>query len=851
MHDSTEQREYQYQLKYDKRCLAPGDGMILGNGDLSVSVYETRDRIIWRFGKGDVWDRRHDTRDDPSPVPTSAELARLIEEGWKGHVDDVHPPEGKKVDPAFAERVREIFAHAKSYDERPYPNPKPLGELALCLPSNCPDFEIEQRLLVEEGRLELKLLLRLGWKLFVESFVTPNENVLVVKWRTEGLEEPESLHGPLRFKLYRWPDPNYKEFAVRWTNEYDEGWLERLSGHDDVPLPAPEVREDHGLPYIEQLFYPDPLFQDGFRACMAICASGEAKPQAVPQTHADRWARIHLTPSQQQEGWVAVGVATSSDKAGVTRTIRDLSHRVNSASDKLISDWRSQSRKAAQDFWSKSRIELEDKFLEKLWFANLHVLRCIYKAGTVTPGIFIPCTISDYSYWHGDYHMNYNFQQPFWGVIAANHPELMEAYMDGCDFMVPIGRKIAKEAYGARGIFIQLSNFPIHALSDPYPTIPYGRMSFMTAWTMQGHWWHYLYTGDTDLLRRRGYPFIRECALFYLDFLTLGEDGFYYSYPSNYAEQGLTGKKEDRIDCSQELAHVRFLLWAAIEASRILDVDEELRAGWQERLEKLAPYPEKPVSEILLPGAALPRAGSNKDRTGASTATGFYGGGYALAFPAEQVHYGSSSEFREKVANTAAPEQIQGCIDHGSYRKWFWTQPAKLIWFSLIELRLGRFDDFDGFRAVCERWVHPNGIVDTFPTKVFGHGPSGLQTESLAINAPIQEMLMQSWDGLIRVFPFWPSDKSASFRNLRARGGFLISAAKTGSGGIEHIRIFSELGGTCKISAPWTKALLKKVADASGPVAEKAVPVAPAGPHGIIHFDTVAGETWELCQSLE
>ena len=34
-------------LKLGQRVLCPDDGLLLGNGDLSVSVYQTADRIIY------------------------------------------------------------------------------------------------------------------------------------------------------------------------------------------------------------------------------------------------------------------------------------------------------------------------------------------------------------------------------------------------------------------------------------------------------------------------------------------------------------------------------------------------------------------------------------------------------------------------------------------------------------------------------------------------------------------------------------------------------------------------------------------------------------------------------------
>ena len=53
--------------------LAPEEGFLLGNGDLSVSTYQDADAIIFRFGKGDVWDRRAYTNGVARP-PTVQEF---------------------------------------------------------------------------------------------------------------------------------------------------------------------------------------------------------------------------------------------------------------------------------------------------------------------------------------------------------------------------------------------------------------------------------------------------------------------------------------------------------------------------------------------------------------------------------------------------------------------------------------------------------------------------------------------------------------------------------------------------------------------------------------------------------
>ena len=66
-----------HQIEINKLILVPEEGLLLGNGDLSVSIYQTVNAIIWRFGKSDVWDRRHDTRDDPEP-------AHHLHDGFRG-----------------------------------------------------------------------------------------------------------------------------------------------------------------------------------------------------------------------------------------------------------------------------------------------------------------------------------------------------------------------------------------------------------------------------------------------------------------------------------------------------------------------------------------------------------------------------------------------------------------------------------------------------------------------------------------------------------------------------------------------------------------------------------------------
>ena len=75
--------------------------------------------------------------------------------------------------------------------------------------------------------------------------------------------------------------------------------------------------------------------------------------------------------------------------------------------------------------------------------------------------------------------------------------------------------------------------------------------------------------------------------------------------------------------------------------------------------------------------------------------------------------------------------------------------------------------------------------------------------ESVGVAAGISEFLLQSVGNTIRVFPCWPKDKDAAFTNLRAQGGFLVSAEQK-AGPVVKLEITSTVGGMLRVLNPWT-----------------------------------------------
>ncbi len=97
---------------------------------------------------------------------------------------------------------------------------------------------------------------------------------------------------------------------------------------------------------------------------------------------------------------------------------------------------------------------------------------------------------------------------------------------------------------------------------------------------------------------------------------------------------------------------------------------------------------------------------------------------------------------------------------------------------------------------------HVNGDQTRSGKSRFTYRPFTLEG-NFAFAQGIQEMLLQSQNGRITIFPAIPAAwKEAHFSTLRAEGAFLISATLH-HGSIGRVRIHAEQGGTLRLADPF------------------------------------------------
>ena len=115
----------------------------------------------------------------------------------------------------------------------------------------------------------------------------------------------------------------------------------------------------------------------------------------------------------------------------------------------------------------------------------------------------------------------------------------------------------------------------------------------------------------------------------------------------------------------------------------------------------------------------------------------------------------------------------------------------------------------------------------------------GVWTENLSLPVVLNECMLQSYSGIIRIFPNTKGLGPVRFRNLRAVGAFLVSGAWNGTT-VTTVSIFSEKGSDVRLANPWGTGQVRIVRARDG----RTVPVRKEGD---IHlFGTDAGATYRV-----
>jgi len=252
----------------------------------------------------------------------------------------------------------------------------------------------------------------------------------------------------------------------------------------------------------------------------------------------------------------------------------------------------------------KARTEVPLALIEKVFDAGRYNI--ISAMGTNPPNLQGIWSGTWTAPWSGDFTHDGNVQAAIGSVLNGNMAELMPAYFRYHECLLPTYRENARRLFGTRGIHV-----PVHTSNRGLDT-DFGDIWCLTLWTGGAGWTanaffdYYQYTGNQQFLAQHAYPFLKETAQFYEDFLTLGPNGRYVFNPSYSPENNpANGTSQAALNATMDVMIAKQVLRNSILAATALHKDKAQVKKWQAMLTKLPAYevgPDGTLREWLWPG---------------------------------------------------------------------------------------------------------------------------------------------------------------------------------------------------------------------------------------------------------
>lgn len=765
---SSFERAKLHPLTYDKPAPDFFEGALLGNGAMGVVVTTRPDGVALYFGHNNVWDIRlaENNREKLGTFQEVFNRVKAIPDTLKVLTDD---PWYREYSAMTAENYR-----------KPYPRPFPCGSVVLGFDRRNAEM-IGHRLDISTGMCEVYLLTKARKKLIFQLFTDMTGDQLWFRLVDEQGKPCETIFDRIRVM----PDPSTpKEFPkTQLEEDLPNG---RISFRQTLPYSEPEKSDAvKGHPK-----------DKAFRLLVAV------------NNVLEKQSRINWDGNKQGMTTLEAGLQKKAGFAGYILLQEGLNTAVAPeqprAATPRVEDFVRTAEKNEpvwKNYWNKSGVKLNDPFLERMWYHNLYFFNCATKAEATTPGLF-----ANWSYntigtaWHGDYHMNYNTQQPFWLTFSSNHPEKNLPYVNLIEKLMPVSKRWAKEYYELPGAYFPHSAYPVDMTMNAYPVPTWGWEIAETPWAVQGLWWHYLYSGDVAFLKNRAFEPMKVAVEFLVAYMKRPEasgpqwkDDKFHIFPTVPPElYGLRPGFKYNYDCNADLSLTKFVFKAFTEATRVLRIEKSEKALLEDVKMILSRFPEYPTAVSSKYGKVLVSVPEEHDQVVYNVPNALF-----TAFPGEDHGLHSDPKTMEILKNTFYNQQNEGGND--------------LVFINLQAVRIGMLD-LERFKRQVNYCLLPNGTTSDRVMQVHGRysdttpygymDKMGIWFENFALPVVVNECLMQSYNGTIRLFPNWPMEKDAEFHHLRAVGAFLVSATLK-NGKVEEIRVTSEAGGVLKMILPW------------------------------------------------
>jgi alpha-L-fucosidase 2 len=412
-------------------------------------------------------------------------------------------------------------------------------------------------------------------------------------------------------------------------------------------------------------------------------------------------------------------------------------------------------------FYPKSFLSIPDARLESFYWIQLYKMasatRREHPVLSTTGPWLIPTP------WPGTW-WNLNVQLEYWLINATGHWELDSLTRSLADHQQELAANVP-EAYRHDSIVMTRvtqddlvsDRVVLPGAADGNPEI--GNLT----WALHNAWLSYRHQMDDTVLRDVIFPLLRKAINFYLHFITRDEHGTYH-LPATYSpEYGSTR------DCNYDLGLLRWGCVTLLAATDHLGITDPLSGTWRDVLDHLAEPPRDPETGLWI-GADLQLTSSHR-------------------------HYSHLLWFYPLyLLDPTEPDNRQLLL--ASLSTWLGHEGA-LQGYTFTGSGSMYASIGDGESAARQL----DTLLDRYITANTMYAESGPVIETpLSAAQTLHDMLLQSWGGLIRVFPALPRAwRDAAIHDLRTEGAFQISAMRK-DGRTRFVRIKSTTGQPCTLA---------------------------------------------------
>lgn len=443
------------------------------------------------------------------------------------------------------------------------------------------------------------------------------------------------------------------------------------------------------------------------------------------------------------------------------------------------------------NFWSKSSMTLSDKELELNWYASQYLLAICARNQKFPPGIYGNFIAIDDVNWKGDYHLNYNYQAPFYHLCSSNHAELTDCYIAPIEDFMDKGKLYAAKYLGVRGVYYPTGIGPLGTATELWSGVYVGERPFLGQKSNAAHaadimifrWYS---ERDKEYAKNHLYPYLKAVGEFWEDYL-IKENGKYVIindaihevpyYKDDFRSSNYKKEIHEKNNLLS-LGLVRMVFKCLLDVSKELSADEDKRKLWQDILDNISDYPTyiRKFKRVF----RYTQNGTKWNKTNFLCLQHCY--------PASQIGIGSDPKLLKTARDT-----------FNSTQRWFDGNATNSVFPCAARLGINPKKIIKKLKQNFKKYELPNFL--------FLHGGGCLENCSLTANT-LNEMALQSFEGVVRIFPNWDRQIDCEFKNLRADGAFLVSA-KLKSGKTEYVKIKSEKGRVLKMQNPFKKCIVK------------------------------------------